>query len=100
MIAECEKIGGGGAGGEGEAFRELQQWVKGVKALRYKDFRVQRMTEKTTTSSSGRLQVDDGEVLEVDRDLKRFAELLGKWGVRDWWRVGMGWAKEEVGENG
>lgn len=79
MIAESEDGPG-----------ELRAWVKGVKALRYKDFRLEKMSDGLT-SSGGRLGVNDGDVLEIG-DLKEFGELMGKWGLREWWRAGMGWS--------
>ena len=84
MIAEC-------AGGS----LQLSEWIKGVKALRYKDYRLQKVQDGMMVRD-GCLRVADGEVMELD-DMKAFGELMGNWGVRDWWREGMGWGKKENG---
>ena len=84
MIAEC----GGGP-------PILLEWVKSVKALRYKDYRLQKVQDGIMPKE-GYLRIADGEVVELD-DMKAFGELMRDWGVRDWWREGMGWGKKDNG---
>lgn len=70
---------------------EVKSWVERVHALRYKDYRLAiaptLMDNKIWMGSQGLLE-------EVDT-VKALGQKFDEVGLRNWWRKGMGFSKED-----
>lgn len=75
---------------------QVESWVGEVRKLRYKDF--QLVTRPGELAREDADQVDSGAKDKVDVGLsevdsvKKFGTIMGKRGVWNWWRKGMGYA--------
>lgn len=78
---------------ESSSLENVEAWVKVVKRLRYKDFRVMRRAE-VVAEGGGKLGVERGEV-RIFEEVGEMGRWLGGWGGRGWWVEGMGWGKAE-----
>lgn len=78
---------------ESSSLENVEAWVKVVKRLRYKDFRVMRRAE-VVGESGGQLGVERGEVRKFE-EVGEMGRWLGGLGGRGWWVEGMGWGKGE-----
>ncbi|KAF3052772.1 hypothetical protein E8E11_011270 [Didymella keratinophila] len=77
------------------AERGVRDWVGDVQRLRYKDFQlVRKPAEKQTESQSNDSKIPYGKLEEMDT-VKEFGAQMESFGVWNWWRVGMGYQKDE-----
>lgn len=74
---------------QSSSLENVDAWVKVVKRLRYKDFRVMRRGEVV-----GDFGVRAGQV-RVFEEVGEVGRWLGEEGGREWWVEGMGWGKGE-----
>jgi len=74
---------------QSSSLENVEAWVKVVKRLRYKDFRVMRRGEVV-----GDFGVRAGQV-RVFEEVGEVGRWLEEEGGREWWVEGMGWGKGE-----
>ena len=70
----------------------IEQWVGCVRRLRYKDFRVVKIEEIMERGDGGLKLGGAGRVREFE-EMKELGAYLEECGIRQWWRVHMGFAK-------
>lgn len=76
---------------QGDQQADVKDWVAAVHSLRYKDYQLatapETMKQPIWLGSAGTLE-------EVDV-VKDMAAKMEQAGLRDWWKKGMGFAKDE-----
>jgi hypothetical protein len=73
----------------------VRDWVSTVQRLRYKDFQlVKKPAAKMSEGPGNGAAVSYGRLEEVE-SVKEFGERMEGFGVRDWWRKGMGYVANE-----
>ena len=74
----------------------VRSWVADVQRLRYKDFQlVKKPAEKQSEGQADNSKVPYGKLEEMDT-VKEFGAQMKSFGVWNWWRVGMGYQKDET----
>ncbi|OAL50130.1 hypothetical protein IQ07DRAFT_587798 [Pyrenochaeta sp. DS3sAY3a] len=73
----------------------VRDWVSTVQRLRYKDFQlVKKPAAKTSEGPGNGASVAYGRLEEVE-SVKEFGARMEGFGVRGWWRKGMGYVADE-----
>ena len=76
----------------------VRDWVADVQRLRYKDFQlVRKPAQKLHEETAGDVtdvKVPYGRLEEMDT-VKEFGAQMERFGVWNWWRVGMGYQKDD-----
>ena len=76
----------------------VRDWVADVQRLRYKDFQlVRKPAQKLDEETAGHVtdvKVPYGKLEEMDT-VKEFGAQMESFGVWNWWRVGMGYQKDD-----
>lgn len=77
------------------AERGVRDWVADVQRLRYKDFQlVRKPSEKQAETLASDSKLPYGKLEEMDT-VKEFGARMQSFGIWNWWRVGMGYQKDE-----
>lgn len=73
----------------------VRDWVADVQRLRYKDFQlVKKPAKKQVEGQTNDSKVSHGKLEEMDT-VKEFGAQMESFGLWNWWRVGMGFQKDE-----
>lgn len=73
----------------------VRDWIADVQRLRYKDFQlVKKPAEKQVEGQPGNVRVPYGKLEEKDT-VKEFGALMEDFGIWNWWRIGMGYRKDD-----
>ncbi|KAJ4336722.1 hypothetical protein N0V95_008537 [Ascochyta clinopodiicola] len=73
----------------------VRDWLGDVQRLRYKDFQlVKKPAEKLVEHQAANSNVPYGKLEETDT-VKEFGAHMESFGVWSWWRIGMGYQKDE-----
>ncbi len=75
----------------------VRDWVAAVQRLRYKDFQLVKKpaVKHTEAQADENTKVPYGKLEEMDT-VKEFGAQMESFGVWSWWRMGMGYAKDEA----
>lgn len=80
---------------EASTLLSMQDWVEGVRKLRYKDYQLMKKEMVILAEKERALRgiVDRGQVVEIDK-LSDFGKILGDGELHAWWRRAMGYVRE------
>lgn len=80
---------------EADALSSIQDWIEGVRKLRYKDYQLMKKEMVILAGEDSALRgiVDRGKVVEIDK-LSDFGKTLGDGELNAWWRRAMGYVRE------